>query len=116
MAAGGTQWEAVEERGVVAGIAEQRDEDDTEYPDVRRARRIGSAFEERLTDAFKHAEDESDSHPPYSILPPKMTQPRYGSQESEDTIQIEKYFLAGDFVAGFGYGKSGEYRFSSIEI
>ena len=33
-----------------------------------------------------------------------MSQPYYGPVEDKDTIDIERFFLAGDFVAGTGYG------------
>ena len=44
---------------------------------------------------------------PTCLLPPAiMSQPYYGPQEPEDTINLERFFLAGDFVTGFGYGTS----------
>ncbi|OJT08330.1 hypothetical protein TRAPUB_782 [Trametes pubescens] len=33
-----------------------------------------------------------------------MSKPYYGPNEDEATINLERYFLAGDFVAGVGYG------------
>ncbi len=33
-----------------------------------------------------------------------MSTPYYGPNEDENTINIEKFFLAGDFVSGVGYG------------
>ncbi|RDX50535.1 hypothetical protein OH76DRAFT_455973 [Lentinus brumalis] len=33
-----------------------------------------------------------------------MTQPYYGPDEDQATIDIERFFLAGDFVSGVGYG------------
>ena len=40
-----------------------------------------------------------------------MSQPYYGPDEPEDTINLERFFLAGDFVTGFGYGIFGLLRF-----
>ena len=34
-----------------------------------------------------------------------MSTPYYGPDEPEDTINLERFFLAGDFVTGFGYGE-----------
>ncbi|TBU26636.1 hypothetical protein BD311DRAFT_789690 [Dichomitus squalens] len=33
-----------------------------------------------------------------------MSKPYYGPHESEDDINLERFFLAGDFVSGVGYG------------
>lgn len=33
-----------------------------------------------------------------------MSKPYYGPNEDEATINLERFFLAGDFVAGVGYG------------
>ena len=43
---------------------------------------------------------------PTRLLASAMSQPYYGPQEPEDTINLERFFLAGDFVTGFGYGGS----------
>ena len=34
-----------------------------------------------------------------------MRQPYYGPYETKSRIDLERFFLAGDFVAGFGYGR-----------
>ena len=33
-----------------------------------------------------------------------MSKPYYGPVEDEDTINLERFFLAGDFISGIGYG------------
>ncbi|KAI0714654.1 hypothetical protein C8Q76DRAFT_840916 [Earliella scabrosa] len=33
-----------------------------------------------------------------------MSKPYYGPAEDEDTINLERFFLAGDFISGIGYG------------
>ncbi len=33
-----------------------------------------------------------------------MSTPYHGPNEDENTINIERFFLAGDFVSGVGYG------------
>ena len=39
-----------------------------------------------------------------SSCPYTMSTPYYGPDEDENTINIERFFLAGDFVSGVGYG------------
>lgn len=39
-----------------------------------------------------------------------QSQPYYGPVEDEDTINLERFFLAGDFVSGVGYGLSCSYH------
>ena len=33
-----------------------------------------------------------------------MSTPYYGPNEPQSTIELERFFLAGDFITGFGYG------------
>ena len=33
-----------------------------------------------------------------------MAKPYYGPDEDQATIEIERFFLAGDFISGVGYG------------
>ena len=42
-----------------------------------------------------------------------MSKPYYGPHESEDDINLERFFLAGDFVSGVGYGQNAFHSYPS---